>query len=101
MSTLLLSVTARLRDDEMAQAGGMEWLIILAIAVGPSALALADIARLPTDVWKRAGQSRAVCAALAVLLGPMGALLYFTGPRLRLAQARRALKHEQTAADHG
>lgn len=69
-----------------------EWLAIIAIAVGTPLLAIADMFRAST--WGQASQRRPLWIALSVLLGPLGALMYATGPRLVLRRTVRQLRTE-------
>lgn len=71
-----------------------EWLVILAITVGMPLLAIVDMFRFRASTWGQASQSRRLWIALSVLLGPLGALLYATGPRLVLRRTVRQLRAE-------
>lgn len=66
-----------------------DWLIVWLLLGLPSIVALLDITRISPEMWRSARQGRGLWAVLVVLLGPLGALLYFTGPRLRLRQSAR------------
>jgi hypothetical protein len=99
MPGLTLSMITARNDDAIARSGGWEWLIIMAIAAGPSLLALVDIVRLPRKAWRRSGQSPAICTALVVLGCSLGALIYLVGPRIQLARAVKAMRAEKLAAE--
>ncbi|GAA1537153.1 hypothetical protein [Nocardioides humi] len=82
-----------------------DWLVILAITVGLSLLAIVDMLRFRPGTRARAGQSRPLWIPLSVVLGPLGALLYATGPRLVLRrtvrQTRADARRGGAAAAHG
>lgn len=74
---------------------GSEWILIAVIAMLPSFVAIIDMFRWRSSTWVRARQLRLLWILLALWLGPLGALLYATGPRLVLRRTVREMRSER------
>jgi hypothetical protein len=75
-----------------------EWLALVAITFGMPFVAIGDMYRYRATTWRRARQNRPLWIALSILLGPLGAALYATGPRLVLRRTVREMRADLRSA---
>jgi hypothetical protein len=66
------------------------WVAMLAVATGGLVLwimALIEVVRYPDQVYRAAGTEKTTWVLVVVLVGSIGALIYWFGPRKRLKAA--------------
>lgn len=64
-------------------------IIVGGMVFGPPVWGIIDAVRLPSDAWKRAGQSKPAFIAMMALLGVPGTVVYamVARPKVKEAQA--------------